>query len=168
MSDSALHATGSRMTEATLAIYTSITLLGVIAAASWKSLFASESELLVIIISTSITLAVAHGWASVAAHRLIGRSALSAEDRHRELRAMGVILGVGSAATLTFIVTAIVSDTLNTSVRLTLTILTLVLFVVGVVGSRRRGSGWPRAIAWGLADASIGLVIIAIKVLVGS
>lgn len=166
--DSEASATRRQLTEATLAIYTSITLLGVIAAASWKGLFASEPELLVIIIGTSVTLAVAHVWASIAAHRFVNRTRLTREERRQELRGMVAILAVGAAATVTFGLSSLAADSLNTSVQLTLGVLVGVLFIVGVVGSRRRGDSVVRAVGWGLADASIGIVALVIKVVLGS
>ncbi len=157
-----------RLADATLAIYTSITLLGVIAAASWKGLLSDERELFVVIVGTSITLAVAHAWAAVAAHRLVHSTALTADERRQELRGMAVILVVGAAASTTFGISALVIDNLDQSVQLTLLVLIVVLFLVGIVGSRRRGDSWPRAVGWGVADASIGLAVFALKVLVGS
>ena len=63
--------TSQRLSETTMAIYAAITLLGVTAAASWKGLFVEGSEFVVIIIATALTVAVAHVWATVAAHRLV-------------------------------------------------------------------------------------------------
>ncbi|MFM7598442.1 MAG: hypothetical protein ACKO70_08755 [Actinomycetota bacterium] len=160
--------TRRRLTDATLAIYAAITLLGVIAAASWKGLFADEKELFVIIIGTAVTLAVGHGWSAVAAHRLVYSTKLTPSERRLEVRGMAVILAVGGAATATFGISALVSDSLEHEVQLTLLVLIAVLFVVGLVGSRRRGDAWPRAIGWGLIDASIGIAIFELKVLVGS
>ena len=161
-------ASGIRLADAKLAIYTSITLLGVIAASSWKGLFSDERELFVIIVGTSITLAVAHAWAAVAAHRLVHSTALSPAERRQELRGMAVIIGVGGAATAAFGISALVSDNLEQSVQLTLMVLIAVLFFVGIVGSRRRGDTWTRAVGWGVADASIGIAVLALKVLLGS
>ena len=159
---------GQRLAVTTMAIYAAITLLGVIAAASWKGLFADEQELFVIIIGTSVTLAVGHGWAAVAAHRLVYSTKLSANERRLELRGMAAILAVGGAATATFGISALVSDNLEQEVQLTLLVLIAVLFIVGVVGSRRRGDAWPTAFGWGLVDAAIGIAIFELKVLVGS
>lgn len=160
--------TRTQLADATLAIYASITLLGVIAAASWKGLLSEEQELLAIIVGTSITLAVAHAWAAVAAHRLVHSRALTASERRAELRGMAVIMAVGAAATTAFGLSALASDNFEQSVRMTLLVLITVLFLVGIVGSRRRGDSWLRAVGWGLADASIGLVVLVVKVLVGS
>lgn len=157
-----------RLAETTMAIYTAITLLGVIAAASWKGLFVDEKELFVIIVGTAVTLAAAHGWSAVAAHRLVYSTKLTAGERRLELRGMAAILAVGGAATATFGISALLSDNLEQEVQLTLLILVAVLFIVGVVGSRRRGDGWLRAIGWGLVDASIGIAIFELKMLIGS
>jgi hypothetical protein len=42
-----------------------------------------------------------------------------------------------------------------------------VLFVVGLVGARREGRTWPRALGIGLLDASIGIAILLAKVIFG-
>ncbi|MBM3688998.1 MAG: hypothetical protein FJW80_04980 [Actinobacteria bacterium] len=160
--------TRRRLSDATLAIYAAITLLGVIAAASWEGLFADEKELFVIIVGTAVTLAVGHAWSAVAAHRLVYGTKLTSSERRLELRGMAVTLAVGGAATATFGISALVSDNLDQEVQLTLLVLVAVLFFVGLVGSRRRRDAWPRAIGWGLIDASIGIAIFELKVLVGS
>jgi hypothetical protein len=52
-------------------------------------------------------------------------------------------------------------------VVVTLIMLIAVLFVVGVIGARREGRTWPRALGIGLLDASIGIAILLAKVIFG-
>lgn len=160
--------TPARYNEVVLAIYTSITLLGVISAASWKGLFSAYSEIFVIIVGTTITIAIAHLWANVAAHRLIYQRRLTAIQRHHELRNVAAILFVGLLAAAALMVSWQVTDDLEQAVRLTLGALVLVLFTVGLVGSRLRGGSWLVSVGWGAVDASIGVVALVAKILVGS
>ena len=46
--------------------------------------------------------------------------------------------------------------------------LVAVLFVVGVVGGRREQRSWPRSLAIGLLDSSIGIVILVVKITLGA
>jgi VIT1/CCC1 family predicted Fe2+/Mn2+ transporter len=41
--------------------------------------------------------------------------------------------------------------------------LVLVLFFVGLVGARRSGLSWARALAWGCTDVAVAIVIVALK-----
>jgi len=158
----------ARFSEVVLAIYAAITLLGVIAAASWKNLFTEYHEIFVIIIGTTITVGVAHVWATIAAQRLVYQRPMSLSERRHELRGFASILFVGLLAATALMVTWTITDDLESAVRSTLGMLIAVLFIVGVVGSRRRGSTWPRSLGWGFADASIGIAVLAAKILVGS
>lgn len=151
----------------TLAIYATITLLGVIAASSWKGFASSEMELLVIIVSTSVTLAVAHFWASTMSHRMVDRAALSRRERKEQLLDSGVVLAVGAFATVATIVSWIVGHDLRDSVTYTLLTLVLLLFSVGLAGARRAGASWLRSIGWGAVDASIGVAILVAKIIFG-
>ncbi len=157
-----------QLSEFTLAIYTAITLLGVIAAASWKGLFVDEAELTVIIIATTVTVAVAHLWASVAAHRLVHRKPPSRAEWQKELRNGAAVLVVGGLAIAAFLIPGMFGTDLAGEVFTTLLMLIAVLFVVGVVGARREGRTWLVAIWIGLLDASIGIAILLVKVILGT
>lgn len=164
------HASPSRIAsgEYALAIYMAITLLGIIAAASWKNLFADYAELVVLIIGGTITVTVAHAWATVSAHRLAHQRALTSSERREELRGSCALLAVGLFAIVTLTVSHTVTDSLAESVLLTLLVLVAVLFAVGVVGARLSGKGWWRSLGWGLIDASIGIAVLVVKVVFGS
>ena len=157
-----------RLAETTMAIYAAITLLGVIAAASWKGIFVDEGELIVIIIATTVTVAVAHLWAAAAAHRLVARAPLSREEWREEGRLFLSVLLVGGLAVGAFLFAQLVGLELAGSVAVTLLMLVVVLFVVGVVGGRREERSWPRSLGLGLIDASIGIVILLVKVTFGA
>lgn len=157
-----------KLAEATMAIYAAITLLGVIAAASWKGIFVDEGELIVIIVATTVTVAVAHVWAAAAAHRLVASAPLSRDDWHEEGRLFLSVLLVGGLAVGAFLFAQILGLELAGSVAVTLLMLVAVLFVVGVVGGRREERTWPRSLALGLMDASIGIVILVVKIAFGA
>jgi hypothetical protein len=156
-----------RLSEFTLAIYAAITLLGVIAAASWKGLFVDELELTVIIIATTVTVAVAHLWASVAAHRLVHRKPPSRAEWQEELRNAAAIFVVGGLAIGAFLISGMFGIELAGEVFVTLLMLIAVLFVVGIVGARREGRSWLLSIWIGLLDASIGIAVLLAKVIFG-
>ena len=154
--------------EYALAIYMAITLLGIIAAASWKGLFADYAELVVLIVGGTLTVAVAHAWATVSAHRLTHQRPLNTSELRKELRGAAALLAVGFFAIVTLTVSHAVTDDLGESVVLTLAVLVAVLFAVGVVGARRTGKGRWHSLAWGLIDASIGVAVLVVKVVFGS
>lgn len=157
-----------KLAETTMAIYAAITLLGVIAAASWKGIFVDEVELVVIIIATTVTVAVAHVWASAAAHRLVAGAPLSREEWREEGRLFLSVLFVGGLAIAAFVFAQLIGLELAGSVAATLLMLVAVLFVVGVVGGRREQRTWARSLGLGLIDASIGIVILLVKVTFGA
>ena len=167
MNDTSVVSARQRLSEYTLAIYAAITLLGVIAAASWKGLFVDEAELTVIIIATTVTVAVAHLWASVAAHRLVHHKPPSRAEWREELRNAAAVIVVGGLAIAAFTISGIFGMDLAGEVIATLIMLIAVLFVVGVVGARREQRSWLLALWIGLLDASIGVAILLAKVIFG-
>ena len=168
MSDERVATQRQQLSEFTLAIYAAITLLGVIAAASWKGLFVDDTELTVIIIATTVTVAVAHLWASVAAHRLVHRKPPSRAAWREELRNAAAILVVGGLAIAAFIISGMFGLDLTGEVFVTLIMLIAVLFVVGLIGARREGRSWLVALWIGLLDASIGIAVLLAKVTLGA
>lgn len=157
-----------QLQETTIAIYAAITLLGVIAAASWKGLFVDELELIVIIVATTLTVGVAHLWAAISAHRLVHRRPPNREEWREEARLFLSVLLVGGLAVGAFLAGQLVGFELPGAVVLTLLMLVAVLFVVGVVGGRREERGWIASLGLGLLDASIGIVILLAKVTFGA
>jgi peptidoglycan/LPS O-acetylase OafA/YrhL len=169
MSQSPIDEVGKQqLAETTMAIYAAITLLGVIAAASWKGLFVDELELIVIIIATTVTVAVAHTWASAAAHRVVTSTPLSREEWREEVRLALSVFVVGGLAIAAFFFAQLIGFELAGAVTTTLLMLVAVLFVVGVVGGRRERRTWPRSLGIGLLDASIGIVVLLVKITLGA
>jgi len=75
---------------------------------------------------------------------------------------------VGGLAIAAFLIPGIFGADLAGEVFTTLLMLIAVLFVVGVVGARREGRTWLVAIWIGLLDASIGIAILLVKVVLGT
>ncbi len=157
-----------QLAETTMAIYAAITLLGVVAAASWKGIFADNLELIVIIIATTVTVAVAHVWAAAAAHRVVASAPRSRAVWREEGRLARWVMVVGGLAIAAFLGAQLLSFELAGSVVATLLMLIAVLFVVGVVGGRREQRSWARSLAIGLLDSSIGIAILLAKVTFGA
>ena len=157
-----------QLAETTMAIYAAITLLGVVAAASWKGLFVESVELIVIIIATTLTVAVAHVWAAASAHRLVASSPLSRLEWREEARLALSVMVVGGLAIAAFLGAQLLGAELAGSVLVTLMMLVAVLFVVGVVGGRREQRGWIHALGLGLLDSSIGIAILVAKIAFGA
>ncbi len=153
-----------QLAETTMAIYAAITLLGVVAAASWKGIFADNLEL----IATTVTVAVAHVWAAAAAHRVVASAPLSRAEWREEGRLALSVMVVGGLAIAAFLGAQLLSFELAGSVVATLLMLIAVLFVVGVVGGRREQRSWARSLAIGLLDSSIGIAILLAKVTFGA
>ena len=162
------HPRKQQLAETTMAIYAAITLLGVIAAASWKGLFVDERELIVIINATTVTVAVAHVWAAAAAHRVVASTPLSREEWRQEGRLALSVLVVGGLAIAAFLFAQLIGFELAGAVTTTLLMLVAVLFIVGVVGGRRERRSWPRSLGLGLLDASIGIAVLLAKVTFGA
>lgn len=153
--------------ELTLAIYAAITLLGVLAAATWKGAYADEPEVIVIIVGTTVTVAVAHVWSTIVAHRITHRGPLNAQERAAELRNFLAFCCVGALAAGTMAISWALWLDLDASVRATSGSLIALLFVTGWWASRRSGGSWPLAAAWGILNASIGVAILIVKIVFG-
>lgn len=151
----------------TLVVYAAITLLGVIAAGSWKKFVTDEPELMVTTVGASIAVVVAHAWSSIMAHRLVHRSMMSRKQMLAELEVAAsffIITGIAVAA----IMTGQAFDwEFDDTVVFTECVLIASLFTVGLFGSRASGAGWGRSLAWGLLDAAVGVAIVVTKLLLG-
>lgn len=156
-----------RIQRATMSVYSILTLLGVIVAAAWKSYATDVAELIAIVLGTSVAIVIAHAWASVFAHRAVRRSPYTRVDARDELLHVvsflvpcGVVIGL-----------SLILNTMRVDIDGIATIDALVLMgfllIVGMIAARRTGSGWMRSILWGLADFSVGGIILLMKILVG-
>jgi len=153
--------------RAAMAVYCLITLLGVVSAATSKSVADNSFELGVIIFGTTLTLMIAHAWATVVAHRLVQGHRLDRAQILTEFRHDLAFLVTGLFGLATLAVATLLTDDYARQVDNEQTMLVLALVVVGVVGGRRSGASWPRAIGWGLLDGAVGLFIVALKLTLG-
>lgn len=165
--DQPAYADEHKVVRTTLVVYAAITLLGVIAAGSWKKFVTDEPELIVTTIGASIAVVIAHAWSSIMAHRLVHRSMMTRKQMLAELEVAAsffIITGIAVAAVLT-------GQTLDwefdDTVTFTEVVLIASLFTVGLFGSRASGASWGRSLAWGLLDAAVGVAIVVTKLLLG-
>lgn len=148
-------------------VYAAITLQGVIVAASWKNYLTSFAELITIIIGTSLAITAAHFWSSLVAYRLVHEQIPRQEIVLTEMRiAISFFVTAGIAIAAAVVGTVLFTD-FNRAVLLTNVTLVGVLFTLGLIGAKAAARTWPKAIAWGLLDASMGMLILVIKVLFG-
>lgn len=151
--------------RAAIAVYGLLTMLGVLEAASFEGPNGAPVDLhvlIMILFSTSIAIAFAHAWSSVVANRLVEQRMLNRQTVILELRFAGSFL----APTLISVVVILVSYSVRdvaTSIDYAQAALVLVLFCVGLVGARRSGLSWARALAWGGTDVAVAIVIVALK-----
>ncbi|NQU37279.1 MAG: hypothetical protein HQ526_06720 [Actinobacteria bacterium] len=153
--------------QVTITVYATITLLGVVAAASLKKYATSEGELMAILIGASLAVSIAHFWSSLMAHRLVHHSMPSATELRREGQIVGSFFAVTGVTVGVVFVAGLVGKDFSTAVLAAEIVLIAALFVLGLAGALWAKTGWPKALAWGFLDASIGVVIVLVKLIVG-
>jgi len=151
-----------RVARAALAVYGALTLLAITEAATIKNVVDDARSLSIVLITGSVSVVIAHAWATVVGHRLVRRRRFTREEVVEELWFAGSFL-VSTAVALTAIVLSLPSDDFATTVTFTVAALLGMLFVVGVVGALRSGTGWLRAIGWGVLDIGVGVLIVLVK-----
>lgn len=149
-------------------VYALLTLLGVVSAASWKNRIAGDDlELAAMILGTAVSIAVAHAWATVMAHRVVNGSRLTVAEVREEFGHAWPFLVAAAVPLGVLLVARLGSDNYDSAVDLAQAAMVLAVLGVGLVGSRRAGASWPRALLWGLADAAVGLAMVALKIFSG-
>lgn len=148
-------------------VYAAITILGVVAASSLKQFVNSEGELIAAAVGASLAVALAHAWSTVMGHRLVHHEMMSRRELWVQVRISGNLLAVMMLTVATIVVSQASGAPFDTTVWITQGMLVLLLFLVGLVGARWSGATWAKSLAWGVADALIGIGILLIKVLVG-
>ena len=160
-------ATEHRVRRATMEVYSILTLIGVIVAAAWKSYASDVAELIAIVVGTSAAIVIAHAWASVFAHRAVRRAPFTRADARDELmHVVAFLLPCAIVIGLSLMLNAMEFD-IDGIATIDALVLMGFLLVVGTLAARRSGSSWLRAALWGLADFSIGGVILLLKILIG-
>jgi len=151
-----------RVQRAALAVYGAMTLLAITEAATIKGVAESPGSLSIVLIAGSLSVVIAHAWASVVAHRLVAGRRFTREEVLEELWFAGSFLAATAVALIT-IVASLPWESFDATVSLTVASLLGMLLVVGVAGARRSGSGRARALAWGLLDVGVGMLIVLLK-----
>ena len=145
-----------------LTIYGAMTLLGVLEASTTKAVVDSTIAVIILIIATSLAIVIAHAWSTVVAHRLVDGEELSSPRVGNELWFAGSFLIPAILAVATVLIAGLFTDH-SWSIFIAQGVLLVFLFVAGVMGSRRGGASWARALTWGLIDVGVGLAIVLIK-----
>lgn len=162
------HVAEEEVHRTSLAVYATITLLGVTAAASWKKFVTDEPELIVTLVGASLAVVIAHAWSSVMAQRLVHGTRLSRRQVTTEIVvSLSFFIATGIAIAAIVLGQVVLDLEFVDTVLLTELVLVGALFVLGMLGARRAGTGWWRALAWGAVDASIGVVIMVLKLVLG-
>jgi hypothetical protein len=156
-----------RMRRMTMEVYSILTLIGVVIAAAWKSYATDVAELIAIVLGTSVAIVIAHAWASVFAHRAVRRERFTKADALDELtHIVSFLVPCAIIIVLSLVLNAMGIDVDGVA---TLDALALMgfLLIVGTIAARRVGCTWPRSLMWGVADFSIGGLILLLKILIG-
>ena len=139
-----------------------MTLLGVLEAATTQAVVDSTLAVVVVLISTALAIVIAHAWSSVVAHRLVEGRQPSRERVADELWFAGAFFVPAGIALATIVVFGSTDDH-SQAIGDAQFALLIFLFVIGLVGARRGGSGWWRSIGWGTVDVFVGFGIVMLK-----
>lgn len=153
--------------RATMAVYAAMTMMGVIAAASYKGYIASGPELILVVLGTSSSIVIAHAWAAVVAHRLVKSHRFTREEIVDEFTLAGAFFAPSAIVVALVVIFAASSISFADLILIVEIVLIATLFVVGLIGSRRAGASWIRSVFWATADAMIGVLILSAKLLLG-
>ena len=162
-----LHEEVLQVERVAIMVYAAITILGVVAASSLKQFVSSEGELIAAAVGASLAVALAHAWAAVMGHRLVHHEMMPRKQLWAQVRIAGNLLAVTVLTVATILLSMATGAPYETTVWVTQGMLVLLLFLVGLLGALWSGASWIKALAWGVADALIGIGILLVKVLVG-
>ena len=151
-----------------LVIYGSMTLLGVLDAATYKNVVTTHFALTLLVVVTSVSLVIAHAWSTVVARRLIRREKPNREVVLKEmtfaasLLAPMVLVLIVIATGLPFVENE-TNDDIVATIGSAQNALLVGIFLMGTIGARRAGLSWPRTLVWGLVDVGVGVLIVLLK-----
>jgi hypothetical protein len=137
-------------------VYSSLTLLAVVAAATAKGYVDTLGEYSFLVAVSAVGLFVAHFWSHVLGLRLTGdldREAVSHEAVDSSTVLVPAVVLLIAAA-----VTYLITGSLEVSVTVAMAVLTAGLFAFTWLGTR--------ALLWSLGTAAVGVVMIVFKVVV--
>ena len=151
-----------RIQRTALAVYGAMTLIGVLEASTTQAVVDSILAVVVVVVSTSLAIVIAHAWSSVVAHRLVQGRQLSRERIGDELWFAGSFFVPAAIALASLVVFGIPENHLEAITNAQFALL-IFLFVIGVVGARRGGKGWWKSIGWGSIDVLVGFLVMMLK-----
>lgn len=146
-----------------VAVYATITLLGVIAAASWKQTAEDEVELIAIVLGASAAVSLAHLWAAIMADQLVHGRFPDRRTWLNEATVVGSFFGIAAVAVVTVAVSSAAGASFDWVINWTMAVLIGLLFAAGLMGARWSGAGWGRALLWGFLDAGVGIALLVLK-----
>lgn len=147
----------------TLVIYSSLTIFAVVAASTWKGTVGQAGELILLIVASALSVAVAHGWAGLIEHRAQhsqGSLSLSVREVAGHVLALLVPAALACAAIL---MSTFIDDTFEAAVRAALLLLTACFSIASGSLARSGGMSWSRSLAWAVASMLVGVVLVLLK-----
>lgn len=153
--------------RATIVIYSVITLMGVMAAASAKAYVDNSWELAILVLSSALALSLAHAWAGVLAQMLEHGRTLGKALILAELKFSALALGPAILSAICLLIFSLLMDDFEREVTFVLLVQVAVLFWAGESSARRKRLGGWTSFRWGMASAVVGLLIVTLKVVFG-
>jgi hypothetical protein len=139
-----------------------MTLLGIVEAATIKGVAETAIALIIVIVTGSVSIVIAHAWAQVIAHRVVDGRQFTRDEIVAEVWFAASFLISTAIALIAILVSLPIGD-FGVTVQFTLVAMLGLLFVVGVTGALRSGATWVRALGWGLLDVGVGVLIVLLK-----
>lgn len=151
----------------TIILYSAITILGVMAAATVKGYLDNSWDLSLLIVGSAMALAVAHAWATVLAEVMVGGHHPNRDLIWEEGKlALLALLPAGVVVAVLFLMD-LTAASFEVDVTVSMLAAVVILSLVGYLGSDRRGLGRWTSLKWGSASALVGLVSVLVKVVFG-
>lgn len=160
-------APGELTYDLSLSIYATLTLIGVVEAATWKNALDTAAEVALLVLGSCTAVALAHGWSGLVAGQArlrvrAGSRAVLLSLAHVSATfvpavAVWLVLAAGSLAGLSF----------ETLVGLVLLVLAIMLTGASGWSAHRAGSGFGRSLLWAAGALGIAVLLIEIKTQLG-
>lgn len=148
----------------TILLYSSITILGVMAAAEINGDSENTWDLSLLVIGSAMALAVAHAWAKVLAEMMFGGHRPDRQLIWKEGRSGMLALVPALVVVVVLFLMDLTEASYETGVTVSMLAAVVVLFLTGYVGSFHRRLGVWTSLKWGSASAAVGLLAVFVKV----
>lgn len=151
----------------TIIIYSAITLLGVMAAATAKDYVDNAWDLSVLVIGSAAALAVAHAWAGVLAQLMVRHEHLDRRLITAEVKFSALALVPAALVVLDLLILSALIDSFDLEVTLAMLTLVALLFLAGYISASRMSLSVWTCLKWGTASGVVGLLVVLVKVAFG-